>query len=95
MKVLLAPEGQAELDRLPVRIRVRVLRVLRVFERLTEWPFVSETKGLRRERAQHYRIRTGDWRIIFQAVQADVIVVHIKPRSEAYAIETSTEPWAS
>jgi hypothetical protein len=46
MTVLLAPEGQADFDRLPVTIRARVLRV---FERLAEWPAVSGAKALRKE----------------------------------------------
>lgn len=81
MKVLLAREGQADFDRLPVTIRVRVLRV---FERLTAWPYVSGAKPLRKEWAGHYRIRTGDWRVIFQVLEPDVIVVRIKHRSEVY-----------
>jgi mRNA-degrading endonuclease RelE of RelBE toxin-antitoxin system len=31
----------------------------------------------------HFRIRTGDWRILFQVSEA-VIVVHIEHRSTAY-----------
>jgi len=34
--------------------------------------------------AGHYRIRTGDWRIIFRLVKPNVIVVRIKHRSEVY-----------
>lgn len=81
MKVLLTPEGQAEFDRLPVTIRARVLGV---FERLADWPEVSGAKALRKEWAGHYRIRTGDWRVIFRVVAPNVIVVRIKHRSEVY-----------
>jgi len=81
VKVLLAREGQADFDRLPVTIRVRVLRV---FERLSDWPNVSGVKALRKEWVGHYRIRTGDWRVIFQVVEPNVIVVRIKHRSEVY-----------
>jgi len=31
-----------------------------------------------------YRIRTGDWRIIFRLLKPNVIVVRIKHRSEVY-----------
>ena len=81
MKVLLAPEGQVDFDRLPVTMRARVLGV---FERLAEWPAVSGAKPLRKEWAGHHRIRTGDWRVIFRVVAPDVIVVRIKHRSEVY-----------
>lgn len=81
MKVILTPEGQAEFDRLPVTIRARVLGV---FERLASWPEVSGAKALRKEWAGHYRVRTGDWRVIFRVVAPNVIVVRIKHRSEVY-----------
>jgi mRNA-degrading endonuclease RelE of RelBE toxin-antitoxin system len=41
-------------------------------------------KSLRGDWTGHYRIRTGDWRIIFQVVAPTVIVVRIKHRSEVY-----------
>jgi len=31
----------------------------------------------------HYRVRTGDWRVLF-TVNADVIVVRIEHRSKVY-----------
>jgi mRNA interferase RelE/StbE len=79
--VLLAPEAQAEFDALPVIIRARVLRI---FERLALWPSVSGAKPLSGDWAGHYRIRTGDWRVIFRVVTPQVIVVRIKHRSEVY-----------
>lgn len=81
MKVLLAPEGRDDFDRLPITIRVRMLGV---FERLSDWPSVSGAKALRKEWVGHYRIRTGDWRVIFQVVEPNIIVVRIKHRSEVY-----------
>ena len=45
---------------------------------------MSGTKALRGEWAGHYRIRTGDWRVIFRPVSPDVIIVRIKHRSEVY-----------
>ena len=81
MRVLLSSEAQADLDALPVVIRARVLAI---FERLTAWPRVSGAKALSGVWAGHYRIRTGDWRIIFRLVKPNVIVVRIKHRSEVY-----------
>lgn len=77
----MSSEGQADLDALPVVIRARVLAVL---ERLKEWPRVSGAKPLSHVWSGHYRIRTGDWRVIFRLVKPNVIVVRIKHRSEVY-----------
>ncbi len=81
MTVLLSPAAQAQFDRLPATIRARVLKVL---ERLQDWPEVSGAKALRKEWAGHYRIRTGDWRVIFRVVTPRLIVVRIQHRSEVY-----------
>jgi len=81
MTVLLSPEAQGQFDRLPVTIRARVLKVL---ERLQDWPDVSGAKALRKEWTGHYRIRTGDWRVVFRVVTPRLIVVRIQHRSEVY-----------
>ena len=79
--VRLATDAQKDFDALPLTMKVRVRHV---FVRLQQWPKVSGAKPLRKEWAGHYRIRTGDWRVIFQPVSPDVIVVRIKHRSEVY-----------
>ena len=81
MTILLTPEAQAEFDALPGVIRARVLGI---FERLASWPAVSGAKALSGDWAGHYRIRTGDWRVIFRVVTPQIIVVRIKHRSEVY-----------
>jgi mRNA-degrading endonuclease RelE of RelBE toxin-antitoxin system len=47
------------------------------------WPEVSGAKPMRGDLAGHWRIRTGDWRVLFQ-VRADVIIVRIDHRSRVY-----------
>jgi mRNA-degrading endonuclease RelE of RelBE toxin-antitoxin system len=81
LTVLLTPEAQAEFDALPVVIRARVLGI---FERLAFWPAVSGAKALSGEWAGHYRVRTGDWRVIFRVLTPQIVVVRIKHRSEVY-----------
>lgn len=81
MTVLLSPDAQLDLDALPLVIR---LRVLGIFERLAAWPEVSGSKPLSGDWAGHFRIRTGDWRVIFRVITPKVIVVRIKHRSEVY-----------
>jgi mRNA-degrading endonuclease RelE of RelBE toxin-antitoxin system len=82
--VLLAREARADFDALPVTIQARVRTV---FTRLQQWPHVSGAKALRGKWSGCYRIRTGDWRVLFRLVSPDVLVVRIKHRSEVYEDE--------
>jgi mRNA-degrading endonuclease RelE of RelBE toxin-antitoxin system len=69
--VVVTPEAQDELQRLPVVIQVRIERV---FARLGHWPDVSGARPLRGTLAGRYRIRTGDYRVQFR-VSGDVVTV--------------------
>lgn len=79
--VLLVPEAQDQLESLPTVIKARVLKVL---DRLQDWPNVSGAKPLRKEWSGHHRIRTGDYRIVFKVITPHLIVVRIQHRSEVY-----------
>lgn len=79
-RVVLTKEAEAEFVKLPATIQARVVHVL---DRLTAWPNVSGAKPMRGDLKGHYRIRTGDWRIIFRADDG-VIVVRIAHRSTVY-----------
>ena len=81
MRILLSPDGQADFVALPRAIQARVTDV---FRRLESWPQISGAKPLRGEWFGHYRIRTGDWRIVFRVVAPDVIVVRVMHRSKVY-----------
>jgi mRNA interferase RelE/StbE len=81
VKVLIAPEAQGDVLALPVTMRVRFDAVV---TRLESWPNVSGAKPLRGELTGHYRIRMGDWRVVFQVVRPNVIVVRIAHRSTVY-----------
>lgn len=80
-RVVLTIEGQADFAALPLRMQSRVRGVL---ARLAEWPNVSGAKPLRGDRVGQFRIRSGDWRVLFRVISPDVIVVSIKHRSEVY-----------
>jgi mRNA interferase RelE/StbE len=69
--VVLTPMAARELDELPVTIHGRVHRVL---ERLREFPNVSGAQPLRGNMAGFYRVRTGDYRVLFR-VQGDRLMV--------------------
>jgi mRNA interferase RelE/StbE len=79
--VRLSADAQEDFEALPSTMKARVLAV---FERLERWPDVSGAKPLKGRWAGHYRIRTGDWRVVFRFVSPEVIVVRIKHRSDVY-----------
>jgi mRNA interferase RelE/StbE len=80
-QVLITREAQAQFDRLPLPIQKRVRGI---FERLHRWPHVSGAKPMRGELAGNYRIRTGDYRIVFR-VAADVVTLwKIGDRRDVY-----------
>lgn len=81
VRVLLTPEAQGELRDLPLVMQARMRDV---FERLSGWPTVSGAKALRHEWKGHFRIRVGDWRVIFRHVAPDIIVVRLMHRSRVY-----------
>lgn len=80
MQVIFSVEGRSDFDDLPVTIQVRIAGII---DRLAHWPDVSGAKALRKEWRGAYRIRTGDWRVIFE-VRAAVIIVRIRHRSQVY-----------
>jgi len=69
--VTITPQAAAQLERLPIAVRVRMTRV---FQRLEGWPSVSGAKPLRGRLAGWYRIRTGDYRVRFR-VRGETVVV--------------------
>lgn len=59
-------------------------RVLKALDRLDQWPNVSGVKPLRGELAGHFRLRVGDWRIVFRVEGQDVVVVGVANRKDIY-----------
>jgi mRNA interferase RelE/StbE len=81
VQVLLDADGLKDFNALPLTIQGRVRDV---FVRLESWPTVSGVKALRKEWQGYFRVRTGDYRIIFHLAAPDVVVVRIQHRSEVY-----------
>lgn len=81
VKVRISPAALAELALLHEPILSRVNRVM---ERLAGWPDVSGAKPLRGQLKGHYRVRAGDWRVVFNVVGDAVIVVRIANRRDVY-----------
>jgi mRNA-degrading endonuclease RelE of RelBE toxin-antitoxin system len=57
-----------------------------VFERLVRWPNVSGAKPLRGSLKGAYRVRTGDWRVLFTVDEAAkrITVFRIANRRDVY-----------
>lgn len=80
-RVLFSDEAIEQVGKLTNPILARVQAVL---ERLEEWPQVSGAKPLRGTLKGHYRLRTGDWRIVIRPAGDDVWVVRIDNRKDVY-----------
>lgn len=61
-EVRVPADARADFESLPLRMQPRVQEV---FNRLVLWPNVSGVKPLRGTLKGTYRIRTGDWRVLF------------------------------
>jgi mRNA interferase RelE/StbE len=79
--VILTPEAAEQLENLPKIIHARVNRLL---ERLQRWPAVSGAKALSGNLAGSYRLRTGDYRLLFRVKGEAVFVDKIGHRSKFY-----------
>ena len=80
-KVTLTREAAEGLEDLPLVIHSRVLRLL---ERLENWPAVSGAKPLTGPLAGRYRLRTGDYRVQFRLDGQAVVVEKIGHRDRFY-----------
>lgn len=81
MTVTIRDEALADIDGLPGTIQERVLHVV---ERLERWPEVSGAKALTGNWRGHSRIRTGDYRVVFQVLSDRIVVVRVAHRREVY-----------
>lgn len=81
VEVSLTARAVEDFEELPLTVKSRVLSV---FERLHAWPEVSGAKPLRGRLRGWYRIRTGDWRILFFVRGETVLVDRIGHRDGFY-----------
>ena len=79
--VVITPAAAAQFDVLPRAIQARMVRL---FERLENWPDVSGAKPLRGNLVGSYRIRTGDYRLQFRVEGQTVKVEKIGHRDRFY-----------
>jgi mRNA-degrading endonuclease RelE of RelBE toxin-antitoxin system len=80
-RVLLTPAADRQMRGLPRVLRYRLHDVV---DRLERWPDISGAKPLRHRLKGHYRVRTGDFRVVFRVVADEVWIVRIEHRKSVY-----------
>jgi len=81
MEIRITIDAQKEFDKLPTIIKIRVRNI---FIRLQRWPRISGYKALTGIFAGYYRLRTGDYRIIFSCRLTLIIIHRIGHRDKVY-----------
>jgi mRNA-degrading endonuclease RelE of RelBE toxin-antitoxin system len=81
VKVLITPEALEQSEALNEPILTRVLKLV---ERLHNWPQINGVKPLTGNLAGHYRLRTGDYRVQFRLEKNNIIVEKIGHRDRFY-----------
>jgi mRNA interferase RelE/StbE len=81
IKVVTTPEALKQLESLPSEI---VARMVKLYERLENWPQLSGAKPLTGPLAGHWRLRTGDYRLQFRLEGERLIVERIGHRDRFY-----------
>jgi mRNA-degrading endonuclease RelE of RelBE toxin-antitoxin system len=79
--VELTPDAARQKDQLPRVIKVRIVKLI---ERLKDWPHVSGAKPLSGELAGHWRMRTGDYRLQFHVEGETVVIEKVGHRDGFY-----------
>jgi mRNA interferase RelE/StbE len=80
-KVVFSGDAKRELAQVPLAIRMRCYEIL---NRLAKWPDVSGAKPLRGELKGCFRIRTGDYRIVFRPEGDAIRILRVDNRKDVY-----------
>jgi mRNA interferase RelE/StbE len=71
--VVVTPAAREQISELPITMQYRIFAVI---AKLANWPSVSRVKPLRGSLKGNFRIRTGDYRVIFFYTKAvDTVTV--------------------
>lgn len=80
--VQLSPDATSDFDALPPAMKSRVRDVI---ARLGQWPEVSGAKPLRHNLKGSFRVRTGDYRVLFRVERnGAIVVIRIDNRRDVY-----------
>jgi mRNA interferase RelE/StbE len=80
--ITVSRKAQRDIDKLPAKVRQRVLDAL---VGLTTHPRQGDIRKLE-GRDDEYRLRVGEWRVIFRVEKSEklVVVTAVRPRGGAY-----------
>ncbi|HVX83847.1 MAG TPA: type II toxin-antitoxin system RelE/ParE family toxin [Phycisphaerae bacterium] len=81
LAVTITAEARDQLEATPLPIQQRIAEV---FQRLERWPAVSGAKPLKGNLKGNFRIRTGDYRVVFRVTGETVNVWKIGYRGDVY-----------
>ena len=82
MRLVFAPKAERDLCALDPQIRHRILRKLEWFVRADD-PLVF-AEPISEHKIAEWRFRIGDWRVLFDATDAHIIILRIGHRREIY-----------
>jgi mRNA interferase RelE/StbE len=82
-KIIFTKDAQKTLLRLPKNTAILVRQKL---EQLAEDPYASNLNAKKLQNRQGYRLRVGDWRVIYELQNDELIILVLKiaPRGEVY-----------
>jgi mRNA interferase RelE/StbE len=78
-RVTLKPKAEKDLKEMPTQDRKRLVERLRLLEE----DLSGDVKRLTNHHPE-YRMRSGDWRALFEIADSEIIVYRILHRKEAY-----------
>ncbi|MCS3918051.1 type II toxin-antitoxin system RelE/ParE family toxin [Fervidibacter sacchari] len=83
-EVILDPDAQKELERIPKRMRQRIVDAIEVLKFNPFWG--KDILKLRGDLAGRYRLRVGEYRVIYRILEEQrlVIVEAVGTRGEVY-----------
>lgn len=81
VSVVLNAEARRGFDQAPTGM---IRRINAALERLERWPEISGAKPLRGNLKGCFRLRTGDWRVVFRPVGDEIVVIAIDNRKDVY-----------
>jgi mRNA-degrading endonuclease RelE of RelBE toxin-antitoxin system len=80
-RLILTREASAGFNNVPTGM---IRRINQALERLEKWPQVSGAKPRRGNLKGCFRLRCGDWRIVFRPSGNDLFVTAIDNRRDVY-----------
>lgn len=80
-KVILNPDAAKGFNKVPTGM---VRRINDALERLEQWPKISGAKPLRENLTGCFRLRCGEWRLVFRPIGDDLVVIAVDNRRDVY-----------